>query len=179
MIEYSEIMVDLETMSTKHNAAIVSIGAVEMDFKNKTLGKEPFYINIDLKSSQDAGLHIDADTVNWWMMQKDDARKALTGNRESLIDALTDFYRWLQKIGGVCRIWGNGANFDNVILRNAYEAVGVTCPWPFWNDMCYRTIKNMHPDVWQPTRSGTYHNALDDATFQAEHLLGILRRKLE
>jgi inhibitor of KinA sporulation pathway (predicted exonuclease) len=44
--------------------------------------------------------------------------------------------------------------------------------YKFWNERCYRTVKNQYPDV-KLTRTGTYHNALDDARTQAEHLVQI------
>lgn len=70
------------------------------------------------------------------------------------------------------RVWGNGSDFDNVILRNAYAAIGSTYPWRYNDNMCYRTIKNLAPDV-KMARQGVHHNALDDARSQALHLIAI------
>ena len=69
-------------------------------------------------------------------------------------------------------VWGNGATFDNVIIRSAFKAVGLPVPWSFRNDKCYRTVANLLPKERQPAleRSGTAHNALDDAITQAVHL---------
>ena len=69
-------------------------------------------------------------------------------------------------------VWGNGASFDNVILSESYYRAAILRPWPFWKDRCYRTIKTIYPDV-ELVRSGTHHNALDDARTQAEHLIAI------
>jgi exodeoxyribonuclease VIII len=44
--------------------------------------------------------------------------------------------------------------------------------WEFWKDKCYRTVKGMYPDV-KMERSGTHHNALDDAFYQTLHLIAI------
>jgi inhibitor of KinA sporulation pathway (predicted exonuclease) len=66
-------------------------------------------------------------------------------------------------------IWGNGANFDNPLLACAYEAVDVKPYYKFWNERCYRTVKNQYPDI-KLERTGTYHNALDDARSQAEQI---------
>ena len=46
MSKYSNWMVDLETMSTQTDAAIISIGAVFMDFENECLGSS-FYFSVD------------------------------------------------------------------------------------------------------------------------------------
>jgi len=70
-------------------------------------------------------------------------------------------------------LWGNGSTFDNVILSNAYRAIGVKQPWDFWNDRCYRTLKSLYPHV-KLERSGVAHNALDDAKSQAMHAVRII-----
>src|SRR5690348_4173144 len=56
-----DVMVDIETLSTRYDAAILSIGAVAFDRKTGILGPQ-FLICIDPRSTQDAGLHIDAGT---------------------------------------------------------------------------------------------------------------------
>lgn len=54
------IMVDLETLGTKPNSAILSIGAVAFDDQGL---HDEFYCNVDLISSIACGYEIDADTV--------------------------------------------------------------------------------------------------------------------
>ena len=76
-------------------------------------------------------------------------------------------------VRNVC-IWGNGAAFDNVILRTAYERLGLKAPWNFWDDRCFRTVKALHPEV-EYVKSGAAHNALDDAKNQALYLMKVLR----
>lgn len=164
-------MIDLETMSTQSNAAIVSIGAVKFSVKGI---EDTHYINVSLEDSMSHGLHIDGKTVMWWLSQSDKARQALNQDAGSLIWALSEFTSW---IGGKdIQVWGNGATFDNVVLANAYKACKLPMPWSFRNDRCYRTMKNMFPDVPYPKTTGTLHNALDDATFQAEHLIEIFKK---
>lgn len=161
------IMIDLETMGNGSFAAIVSIGAVE--FTEDGLGRE-FYENVELESSTKYGMQIEPATVLWWMQQDDDARNALRGYRATLPEALERLTGYLVQIGGandIC-LWGNGATFDNVILRNAYKLVGMEAPWGFWNDRCYRTLKAMNKSVAVPGRGGVHHHALDDAKYQAE-----------
>ena len=60
------LMIDLETLGTKPNSAILSIGAVYFD--KDGLGEE-FYANVDLQDSIDSGFDIDASTVYWWLSQ--------------------------------------------------------------------------------------------------------------
>lgn len=72
------------------------------------------------------------------------------------------------------RIWGNGADFDNVILASVYKRIGMEQPWLYRNNRCYRTLKALHPEI-PIERVGTHHNAVDDAESQARHLLAIMR----
>ena len=163
------IMVDIETLGTGANSVILSIGAVA--FNNEGITSE-FYRVVDLQSCMNAGLEIDASTLLWWMNQSDDARKLFNSTaREILPVALSKFSGWLPQ--NAC-IWGNGASFDNTILANAFDKAGVALPWKYWNDRCYRTVKNLYPNI-KLERVGTYHNALDDAKSQALHLIEIAK----
>jgi len=168
----NDIMLDLETMGTSFNAPIVAIGAVRFDPKSEEIG-ETFYQLIDLKSCVDKGLLLDVDTVLWWMRQGDNARGQICNpslERVPLEIALVNFGIWLKPDD---KVWGNGVDFDNVILSTAYRRCNLEQPWKFWNNRCYRTIKNMQPDI-ELVREGTHHNCLDDAISQAKHLQVIL-----
>ena len=166
----SNIMLDLETMGTGSNSAITAIGAVK--FSSKGLGEE-FYRVVDLGSCVDAGLTIDPSTVMWWMQQSDEARKALCKSPTKLDQALLDFNLFVGD-SSVAKIWGNGSDFDNVILANAYQKLNMPMPWRFYNSRCYRTVKNLLGGSTELVRVGTAHNALDDAKSQADHLIKIM-----
>jgi DNA polymerase III epsilon subunit-like protein len=163
------VMVDLETMSTRADAAICSIGAVKFEGK-KIL--DTFYCTIDIKTCKEAGLRISKDTVEWWSKQNKEAFKELTKNNISLEEALDKFAQWIGPKSLL--VWGNGAVFDNTILANAYFAIDKKPPWSCWDDRCYRTVKNLFHWIPAGERKGTYHNALDDALYQTEHLIKIL-----
>lgn len=70
-------------------------------------------------------------------------------------------------------VWGNGADFDKPIIENAYYVLGMPRPWDDYRGRCYRTLKNDWNRVAKPPREGTHHKALDDALFQARHLIAI------
>lgn len=164
------IMVDLETMGNSNNAAIVAIGAAV--FSEEGVGST-FYRTIDLDDAAKYGV-IDASTVKWWLQQEADARRELYLASCPLRVALMDFSAWLGSQGAVDGVWGFGATFDNVILRNAYKALDLFCPWHFRKDRCFRTVAAMYPQVeWEP-RVGTHHNALDDAVTQARTAIKML-----
>ena len=171
MIPERHVMLDLETMGTGPNAAIIAIGAVEFDREGLT--ENEFYATVSLESCAKVGLSIEAGTVLWWMKQDEAARNEFIGKQGfPVYEALQSFSKWFPK---GAKVWGNGAAFDNVILRNAYSVLGYDAPWPFWDDRCYRTVRAEAPTVQPVTRVGTYHNALDDAKTQALQLIEIWR----
>lgn len=161
-------MIDLETYSTRPNAAIASIGAVKWEDGEIV---DTFYCTIDPASCKAAGLHFEKTTLEWWQKQSKEARAALLKDNLSLEDALTKFETWYGNKS--LPTWGNGAGFDNVILDCAYKALHKKRPWLPWEDRCYRTMKNI-VNVPIDKREGTYHNALDDAITQTKHLIKIL-----
>lgn len=164
-------MLDLETLSTANNAAIVAIGGVRFNPSEGTLDKEnAFYCTVNSKSAQQAGGVIDAETVMWWMQQSDEARQAISGDDNIRIEvALKSFSEWVREkpLEG---LWGNGANFDNVILESAYHRSGWTPPWSYKQNRCYRTLAALFPEI---ERAKNSHHALQDAKNQAEHLCKI------
>jgi exodeoxyribonuclease VIII len=161
-------MVDLETMGLSYNSAIIAIGAVKFDLTDI---KDTFYEVVNLQSCVDAGLVIEADTVLWWLKQSKEARELLESKKPlPIISVLLDFSAW---IGNSPIIWGNGADFDNVLLESAYKACHLVTPWKYTSNRCYRTIKNTFPEIKSKV-SGIKHHALDDAKNQANHLIEIL-----
>jgi DNA polymerase III epsilon subunit-like protein len=173
----NDVMVDLETMGTGPNAAIIAIGAVEFDLALGEVG-DRFYAVISLESSVAYGGVIDPSTVMWWLGQSEEARKAVCTDGEHINVALLRFANWLGQCAELddLRLWGNGAGFDNVVLEETYRRAQLDCPWRFWNNRCYRTMKGLRPDL-KAVRAGTHHNALDDAMTQAQHLIAVMQHR--
>lgn len=168
-----DVMVDLETLGTKPNAIILSIGACVVNWKETEPNpKFDFYRVVNVDSCREAGLTECTSTRLWWEKQDENARKVFTDPNVPLMHALSDFYNHLRSFNlNQVRVWGNGSDFDNVILNSAYNAVGLNAPWRFYNSRCFRTIRKVFGHtVVEPPREGTYHNALDDAKHQARIL---------
>lgn len=163
----TNIMLDLEALHTQPGGMIVSIGAVK--FTADGLG-DTFYQRICMEKAQSEGFIISAATVKWWLTQAEDAQAELVKpGGISTAEALSLFNCFVNDCDPL--LWGNGANFDNSILGAAYDHLSMPKPWKFCNDRCYRTVKALHPDMPLSKRTGTHHNALDDAISQAEHLI--------
>ena len=170
----NDIMVDLETLDTKPSAIILSIGACRINWVEETVDM-PFHQVISIDSCKAAGLTESPSTVAWWNQQSSEARSVFTDPNVPLLDALAQFSAYMKEFDHKnVRLWGNGSDFDNTILANAYAAMGFEAPWRFYNNRCFRTVKDMYSDMVQKLpRQGTHHNALDDALHQARELLQI------
>jgi exodeoxyribonuclease VIII len=167
-------MVDLETMGLRPTSAILSIGMVLF---NRIDVLDTFYTPVSLQSCLQFGLTTDKSTEDWWAKQSDTARKAWDQpGAPTLPEALTAMTHWMRQYGTGqnAMVYGCGSDFDNVLLANAFNAINADIPWPYYNNACYRTLRNLFPtDSVQ--RVGTYHNALDDAITQVLQLQRILK----
>lgn len=137
------IMVDLETLSTKSNAVILTIGAIKFDPTVESLEGDLFYRKIDLNSYNNVnGFDLDLNTLCWWHKQVQQAREEafLGDNRIPLTRALNEFKDW---IGTNSYLWANGSIFDIPILCNAYNVLGMEEPWEYWNVRDTRTIYSL------------------------------------
>lgn len=174
------IMVDIETLGTKNSSIILSIGACYFDISTGAIGPT-FHQHISPESCADFGLTADVSTVMWWLGQSEEARSALVEggrNARALPAALQDLAQWM---GRDAKVWGNGATFDNVIVKNAYDRTGLPVPWAFWNDRDVRTIVDLGQQIgFDPKRDmpfqGVKHDALADAVHQARYVSAIWQR---
>lgn len=167
----NDLMIDVETMGTETDAALVAIGAVFFD-ENKGTGAE-FYRTINLATAVARGGTIDAATVIWWLGQDDAARNAIRFNAYHIDEVLADFVAFFKKHGNNdTRVWGCSPTFDCEKVSSALKRSGIAVPWKYFNERCYRTIRERNKSVTLTERTGL-HNALDDAKFQANHLIKI------
>ncbi|EYV30487.1 exonuclease [Escherichia coli] len=173
------LMIDIETMGKNPNAAIISIGAIFFDPQTGDMGPE-FSKTIDLDT---AGGVIDRDVIKWWLKQSREAQSAILTDEIPLDDALLQLREFIAENSGefFVQVWGNGANFDNVILRRSYERQGIPCPWHYHNDRDVRTIVELGKAIDFDARTaipfeGERHNALDDARYQAKYVSAIWQK---
>ncbi|EPM9085194.1 3'-5' exoribonuclease domain-containing protein [Escherichia coli] len=173
------LMIDLETMGKNPDAPIISIGAIFFDPQTGDMGPE-FSKTIDLDT---AGGVIDRDVIKWWLKQSREAQSAIMTDEIPLDDALLQLREFIDENSGefFVQVWGNGANFDNVILRRSYERQGIPCPWRYCNDRDVRTIVELGKAIDFDARTaipfeGERHNALDDARHQAKYVSAIWQK---
>ena len=119
----SDIMIDLETLATSPNAAVLTIGAVKFDpFNIETDNPtcEKFYVKVDLDSCDELGLDVNDDTIAWWGQQSKEAQEEAfsTEGRIHIREAFDRLYKFSW---GAKRVWSHGASFDTVICENIFR----------------------------------------------------------
>ncbi|ENU5231289.1 3'-5' exoribonuclease [Escherichia coli] len=176
---WHHLMIDLETMGKNPDAPINALAGKFFDPATGEMGPE-FSKTIDLET---AGGVIDRDTIKWWLKQSREAQSAILTDEIPLDDALLQFREFIDENSGefFVQVWGNGANFDNVILRRSYERQGIPCPWRYTNDRDVRTMVALGLVMDFDARSvitfeGERHNALHDARYQAKYVSAIWQK---
>jgi len=167
----NDISIDLETLGTRYDAPIVSIGAQVFDRNTGALGKS-IYLPIDIESSLFFG-KVDAATLKYWMQQPDSVRAIFNSPTYVHIHiALIQLTDLIKETGPEVRVWGNGATFDITILEHSYSKGFINPPWEFRfiRDMrtLVETAKEFGFDKKQIPFEGVPHTALDDAKHQAK-----------
>ena len=112
------IMIDLETLSTDTDAAILSIGAVKFDpFEDELTNPQmdKFYARISLEN--DLNLSISDSTLEWWAKQSQEAQDEAFSeeNRIDIADAFDQLYKFCW---GAKQVWSNGY-FTGGFLKSA------------------------------------------------------------
>jgi DNA polymerase III epsilon subunit-like protein len=161
------VMLDLETLGTVADAAIMSIGAVRFDLESEKIDDNGFYASVSIDSNLEYKRRIQEDTLIWWMNQGESAKGVFNESKQTLPTALTDLADWIGD--SEVHVWSNGADFDLPMLAHAYVSLRMEVPWKFFNSRCFRTYKNLPgaKNVRIPFE-GTKHNAMFDAVHQAK-----------
>lgn len=163
----TDLMIDLETLATSTDAAILTIGAVRFDPFGKDV-EEPamksLYIKVDLDSCDELGLVTNDDTIAWWANQSKEAQEEAfgEGDRIHIRDAFDQLYKFSF---GCKRVWSNGSIFDVMICEHIFRKIGKAIPWQFWQIRDVRTIFDIGINPQRPPV--LKHHALEDAWNQA------------
>lgn len=174
----SHVMIDLETLSTAHNAAIIQLAAVQFNpMTGAILSK--FNAHIYTESCLLWGMTISKSTVEFWQKQEAEAQNMIlfAENKKPLYEALADFKQFLNNIGHFndVTLWGNGPAFDLSKLAAAYELCGMDKPWKYSNERCVRTLSAFMPKLkYDIPFTGTKHDGLADSEHQVKYVHQIL-----
>lgn len=175
--KFQHIMVDIETLGTNELPPILAVGAVEFNLQTGETG-ETFYYNVDMKDCINVwNMKPCGETIKWWFDQEQEARDHLfTPHPKKLAHVLTELASFIDGR----YVWGNGSNFDNRIIRGAYNLTGIKVPWHFRKDMDVRTLVTLGTVLGIPKYDkkfeGVRHNAVHDAIHQVNYCTHIIKR---
>ena len=159
------VMLDLETLSTRPDATILTFGACKFNPYRQQEIEQGVYFRINVDEQIALGRHVDDNTVVWWSQQAEDVRDEAFGeeNRISLEQFTNELNKFI--VGAKC-IWAQGPVFDIVILENLYRQLGKPAPWQYWQIRDSRTLLSTLGDPRDKNKTGL-HNALEDCVSQA------------
>jgi len=157
------LMIDLETLATTPNAAILTIGACKFD-PTATDVHSTYYERIVLETQEDYGRVINEDTLAWWSQQDKQIQEDAFGEGADRID-LKDAMKKLYTFGlGTTNVWSHGAIFDVVIIEDICRSFQQAVTWKFWEVRDTRTLFDL---ANVSVRIEGKHNALTDAVAQS------------
>jgi hypothetical protein len=173
-------MIDLETLSTRFDAAVISIGVAI--FNDEKILESAGWA---LRPESIHG-HIDPKTVQWWTQQAEAAREfSFTGKYMSSTAAF-ELKTLLGKFD-VKEVWSKDPHFDHVILQSWWERVpqheGFVLgdfPYHYRAPRSYRTLESeairagFTSDMWEQFNY-VAHNPVDDAVTQARAVIEMRR----
>lgn len=175
-----QMMLDLETLSLRPDAAVTAIGVAWFD-DTRVIDTAGWYMR-----HFDWDGHIDPGTVRWWMEQSDAARGAVcTGKAIAKTSALD--LRSAIEAAQPTAVWANDPSFDVVILKHWWERriTGLPFPISYKVERSCRTLFDMAKqygiDYSSAWAGQTLHDPVSDAACQARAVIIVqneLRRRL-
>jgi len=168
------LMIDLETFSIKPNAVITQVGVVVFD---TTQILSSICVDLTLTEQILDGCAVDEDTVSWWRSNKEAHSILCSGEPVNYYQGLENIRKFIvEKCPKVEGVWAHGASFDLPIIENGFRNAGIDIPWKYSKHRDTRTLYQLAKDNgWQYDRGKVSHNALDDATHQAEMTMSALK----
>lgn len=170
MNEMTFIQIDLETLSLRLTAPVLSVGAVAYTRGHGIFNRFEACFNLDEQFRE--GRLPDGDTIMWWMKQSDEARASLYGNERQykwiVHAAFTDWFAQVQTAiqcddAKEVYVMSNGNDFDIPILDSLWER---QVPWDFRKKLCWRTLANLYRNEIEYPEKSVKHSALGDAEAQ-------------
>ena len=118
-------MIDIETLGTKPNAVILSVGGVKFDPFTNNPPFEGKHWKIDVDAQTSKGREVNENTLGWWANQDPAIREEAfseTG-RIPVEPFMKELNSW---INGCEVIWCQGPQFDMVILEDFFRDFGAS-----------------------------------------------------
>ncbi len=167
-------MIDLETLGTRPDAAIIQVGAVLFEPRSggKILNGGGFDRHVKV---QDGTGTVDHGTLCFWLKEPHAKQmgELLEEKATALLSVLLDFVQWPMNACGLTweainGVWAHPSDFDLPILKSAFARIGQDAPWDRRATRDARTLYSLVGGPPEIDWTGfTPHDAFDDAVGQA------------
>ena len=177
------IMVDLETASTKENAAILSWAMVPFHTDgNKFDDIDGFYRIVSLTSCFLAGMNFEDSTQQWWMNQDPQSKGILLHSEEKNIQDVTfEAFAYLENLSQKYELylWSRGIDFDITKIEWCFNKfVERPLPYKYSHKMDVRTVlRFMNVDQSQFEFKGIRHSSVDDCLHDIKMVQAAYKQK--
>lgn len=164
--DMNHIVIDIETLGINAGCPIIQIGAVHVKDGEIT---DTFNCYPQLENQLLEGFRIETDTLRWWLKHAVQLDKIFSEQNvilKTCLNAFIDFIQWTNVL-----YWGCSPSFDLDILAYAMRHYGFNVPWMYWQERDIRTIRNEAFIGDFKPKNDYPHDALADATEEAEILI--------
>lgn len=159
----SSIMIDIETLGRRNDAAIREVGLVAFEYDGTIISKRQFTVSPEVWNTYSRTFS--GETIIWLKMGGSIDTEFNCRSYQELITNINRFMR--AHLTENDHIWSKG-HMDLEVLKDLYETLDEKIPWAFWQPRDMRTIIDLYKDNQNmPTR----HSAMYDATQQTNELL--------
>lgn len=158
----NDLMLDIETMGTRHDSVITQIGMCYWDRETGKIGQK-FRVNIAIDDCIKNGLTVDGRAIKFWLSQ---SGRSFLDNPQSLRQALMMTQKFVAENS---LIWCH-ATFDAPIINNAFKTMKLKTPYKYRSVRDIRTLVDLAQIPWEKKEvDPKSHDALEDCVYQVEY----------
>lgn len=169
------IIVDIETLGRRNDAAVTQVGIVIADENFNIL--DAYLIQVISNAWNTCDRTFTGETLLWWIQQKNtpvsEFPTQIANSYKDLVEKLNYIFRKYNTENSI--VWTKGS-MDLFCLKDLYEYFNIDTPWKFWQPRDIRTAKEIIKD-WKVCENNNAHNALNDALTELEELKINLSKK--
>lgn len=168
MTTAKHIIIDIETLGRRNDAAITQVGIIPADENFNAL--DQYLIQVDPNIWNTCDRTFTGETLLWWIQQTNSPVSKfptqIVNNYKDLIEKLNYIFRRYTTEDSI--LWTKGS-MDLCCLKDLCEYFNMDAHWKLWQPRDIRTTKEIIKD-WKVCENTNAHNALGDALIELKEL---------
>lgn len=162
------IIIDIETLGRRNDAAITQVGIVIANENFNVL--DSYLIQVTPDAWNTCNRTFTGETLLWWMLQKNTPVSTTPTHSvcsyKDLVDKLYQIF--IRYNTEETTVWTKGP-MDLFCIKDICEYLNMETPWEFWQPRDIRTAKEIIKK-WKVIENGNAHDALEDALTELSEL---------